>query len=379
MNRLPGLDLLRAIAIVWVMLFHAWGTRIGTPSKDFSALGWMGVDLFFVLSGFLIGSQLLKSISQRQELNIGEFYINRAFRILPAYLVVMSIYFLLPFIREGYGLQPIWQFISFSVNLFIDSYNSNTFSHVWSLCIEEHFYLVFPIVVLLLRNRSGATRILTLVIFIVVFGMYLRGDIWLNELASAPRYRVEDNFWQLYIEKIYYPTYTRLDGLLAGVLLATLKVFRPNLWSLAMNHANKISFVGFLGLGLAIWIFKVRFGFLGAVIGFPVLSFSLAFIVAGASSSNSIVGRLRVPGACVIATLAYSLYLTHKSVFHIVKTNFGPQLSANGYLAFFVYGIVVFLVAIVLYVFVERPSLKLRSKFQAWNNRKPQRIAEIIS
>ena len=60
MNRLPGLDLLRAVAIVWVMLFH--GLRYGTPYRDFSVLGWMGVDLFFVLSGFLIGNQVFKSI-----------------------------------------------------------------------------------------------------------------------------------------------------------------------------------------------------------------------------------------------------------------------------------------------------------------------------
>ena len=92
MNRLPGLDLLRAIAIIWVMFYHAMGAQLGTPAKGFSILGWMGVDLFFVLS---------------------EFYISRALRILPAYIVVISIYFLFPLSREGGGLQPLWQFLSF--------------------------------------------------------------------------------------------------------------------------------------------------------------------------------------------------------------------------------------------------------------------------
>lgn len=140
--------------------------------------------------------------------------------------------------------------------------------------------------------------------------MYLRSDIWLNEIGLGPDTR-------LYIEKIYYPTYTRLDGLLAGVLLATFKVFRPQLWSVAMNHGNKILLVGFSGLALAIWIFKDRFELLGAVIGFPILSFSFALIVAGASSSSSIICRYKVPGVSIVATLAYSLYLTHKSVFHM--------------------------------------------------------------
>ncbi|TDF37507.1 acyltransferase [Alteromonadaceae bacterium M269] len=368
MNRLPGLDLLRAIAIVWVMLFHA--LRIGTPSREFSIYGWMGVDLFFVLSGFLIGNQLFKSISQRHELNIREFYISRAFRILPAYLVVMSIYFLVPLTQEGRGLQPLWQFLTFSVNLFIDSKYSNTFSHVWSLCVEEHFYVVFPIIAMLFMNRGGAAKVIILSLVIIAFGMYLRSDIWLNELGSGP-------FVRLYIEKIYYPTYTRLDGLLAGVLLATLKVFRPQLWGATMKHANKILFVGFSGLALAVWIFQNRFGLLGTVIGFPILSFSLAFIVAGASSSKSILGMYSVPGASVIATLAYSLYLTHKSVFHIVRSTIGTQLSSNGYQEFFVYSMAVFLVAIVLYVTVERPFLKLKVQFLAWNSARFQRTSGI--
>ena len=99
MNRLCGLDLLRAIAIIWVMLFHA--TKYGTPSREFSGLGWMGVDLFFVLSGFLIGSQLFKLVAQKQEISLSKFYLNRVFRILPAYIVVLTIYFLVPFTREG--------------------------------------------------------------------------------------------------------------------------------------------------------------------------------------------------------------------------------------------------------------------------------------
>jgi len=365
MNRLCGLDLLRAIAIIWVMLFHA--TKYGTPSREFSGLGWMGVDLFFVLSGFLIGSQLLKSVSQKQEINLSEFYFSRAFRVLPAYIVVLTIYFLVPFTREGNGLQPLWQFLSFSVNIFIDTSSSNTFSHVWSLCIEEYFYLFFPIAVLLLMNRSSVTKIIVLSLFVIAFGMSLRGYIWVNQLGWG----------QSYFENIYYPTYTRLDGLLAGVLLATIKVFKPRMWSFTMNHANKILVVGLSGVALAIWIFKARFGYMATVIGFPVLSFSFAFIVAGASSPSSVLGKYKVPGTYFVATLAYSLYLTHKSVFHIVNKTVGEQLSANGYTAFFVYGGCAFIVGIILYVIVERPFLKLRTAVIAWDSRKPQKIAEI--
>jgi peptidoglycan/LPS O-acetylase OafA/YrhL len=366
-QKLPGLDLLRAIAIIWVMLFHA--LKYGTPSKDISIMGWMGVDLFFVLSGFLITNQLLTLVYKNKNFKISEFYLSRAFRILPAYLTVLAIYFLLPSAQEGHGLQPLWQFLSFTVNLLIDSRNSNTFSHVWSLCIEEHFYLVLPIVVLLFNNRSGTVKVIILASLIIGSGVYLRADIWLNELSWG----------QSYIEKIYYPTYTRLDGLLAGALLATLQVFKPSLWSLVMKHANIVLIIGILSLSIAIWIFKFRFSFMATVVGFPLLSFSLAFIVAAAASKNSIIGRFEMPGASIIATLAYSLYLTHKSVFHLIKINFPSllEIGANGYIAFFVYAVAVFSVAVALYAIVERPFLKLRSKLLLSNKSKPKKLLEV--
>jgi len=368
MNRLPGLDFLRAIAIVWVMLFH--GLRYGAPYRDFSVLGWMGVDLFFVLSGFLIGSQVFKSINKRKELNIGEFYISRAFRILPAYFAVLAIYLLAPITQEGRGLQPLWQFFSFSVNLFIDSRNSNTFSHVWSLCVEEHFYLFFPLIVLLIMKRSGTALVIFLSLLIVTFGMYLRGDIWLNQMGSF-------SFYTDYVEKIYYPSYTRLDGLLAGVLLATIKVFRPHFWQIILTHSNKAFVLGALGLALSIWLFKDRFALMASIIGFPILSISLAFIVASASSTSSILGKVKVPGAYLIATLAFSYYLTHKSVFHLVKTYGGELIIGNGYVSFLVYGFAATFVASVLYFTVERPFLKLRSQYFNWKKQRTARYAEV--
>jgi peptidoglycan/LPS O-acetylase OafA/YrhL len=93
MHRLPGLDLLRAIAIIWVMLFHSWVVGgLGDGFAWLSGYGWMGVDLFFVLSGYLIGSQLLKPLSRGEPLSFSGFYLRRAFRVLPAFLVVLALY-----------------------------------------------------------------------------------------------------------------------------------------------------------------------------------------------------------------------------------------------------------------------------------------------
>src|ERR1700722_2288166 len=98
--RLDGLDLLRAIAICWVMLYHA--SLFGLASQDhwIVRFGWMGVDLFFVLSGFLIAGQLLRPWSRGLRPNYQRFYARRALRTLPAYLVVVAFYFCLPAVRE---------------------------------------------------------------------------------------------------------------------------------------------------------------------------------------------------------------------------------------------------------------------------------------
>ena len=97
---LPGLDLLRAIAVVWTMLFHSF--LVGGLGEDWAWVqryGWMGVDLFFVLSGFLIGSQVLKPLANGNRFSFREFYLRRAFRILPAFWAVLA-FWLFPLRRR---------------------------------------------------------------------------------------------------------------------------------------------------------------------------------------------------------------------------------------------------------------------------------------
>src|SRR5262245_24641419 len=125
-RRVPGLDLLRGVAIVWVMLFHTRG--MGLPLDSVAAYGWMGVDLFFVLSGYLIGSQLLKPYLDQGRTSLGRFYLNRALRILPAYWFVLLLYFSIPVFREAEGISPAWHFLTFTQNFLIDYAHDKAFS-----------------------------------------------------------------------------------------------------------------------------------------------------------------------------------------------------------------------------------------------------------
>ena len=98
-ERQPGLDLLRALAIIIVIIYHAGIMGFPLPGRV-HRFGWIGVDLFFVLSGYLIGGQLLAPLARDQRINFRRFFARRALRILPAYLVVLAIYVFLPSWRE---------------------------------------------------------------------------------------------------------------------------------------------------------------------------------------------------------------------------------------------------------------------------------------
>src|SRR5882724_9709873 len=109
-ERQPGLDFLRALAIIVVVIYHAGIFGFALP-YDIHRFGWVGVDLFFVLSGYLIGGQLLSQLGGGRHIRFGRFYARRALRILPAYLVVVSVYFFLPALREFPTISPLWKFL----------------------------------------------------------------------------------------------------------------------------------------------------------------------------------------------------------------------------------------------------------------------------
>lgn len=357
MNRLPGLDLLRAIAIAWVMLYHV--TSYGLSLPRVVEFGWMGVDLFFVLSGYLIGWQLLKPYTCGAQPQWAQFFARRAFRVFPAYLTVLALYFAVPAVRESPGIQPLWQFLTFTLNMFADYSQARAFSHAWSLCIEEHFYLALPAVVWLLARKPGARKTAAVMLAILAGGMLLRGWLWQHEVAP---YAAGDIFIR-FIENIYNPSYARLDGLLAGVALAVVKGFRPAWWSWATARGMWFLAAGLAGVVASMCIKNPSF--VWAVAGFPLLSISLAAIVPAAVSPRT----WRVPGVAPVAAMAFSLYLTHKAVYHLVREYAGAYLQGANLLALCVYLGAALAAGALLYLAVERPGMQLRERLFTSNGR----------
>ena len=143
-ERLNGLDHLRALAIILVLMYHYRAFSHPDWIDTIGRFGWIGVDLFFVLSGFLISGQLFNNIKVFHNIHLKSFYIKRFFRIIPPYAFTLLLYFCIPVFREREALSPLWKFITFTQNYGLDVINKGTFSHAWSLCIEEQFYLVLP-------------------------------------------------------------------------------------------------------------------------------------------------------------------------------------------------------------------------------------------
>lgn len=363
--RLPGLDLVRALAIAWVMLYHASNFELAPHSNWVVRFGWLGVDLFFVLSGFLIAGQLLRPWATGRQPDYSRFFARRLLRTLPAYLAVVALYFLVPAVRDRPDIQPLWKFLTFTQNFGLNPNPSKALSQAWSLCVEEQFYLIFPVVVALLARRPSAAKVVAAVVGVLVLGMALRGYLWLHNVAVEPFDLASQPSGVRYMTLIYYPTWTRLDGLVAGIVAAAIQTFRPRLWQAAMTRANLLLALGVLGIGGSILFFKSQIpGFWAAVLGYPLVSLSMALVVAAATDGRSVIGRYAIPGAGALATGAYSLYLSHKMVFHAVKaaSDSLPPLVQRFELALAL-GLAL-VVGAALYWLVERPFLKLRDRLE---------------
>jgi peptidoglycan/LPS O-acetylase OafA/YrhL len=354
--RLPGLDTLRALAILVVMLYHL--TIFGElPERilPVTYFGWMGVDLFFVLSGFLIGQQILQPYLNGQQPSIADFYRRRAYRILPSYLAVLALYFFVPAWREAPRLSPAWKFLTFTMNLGF-SFDRRAFSHAWSLCVEEHFYLLLPLFVVFMMRRPSQRKTIATLAFIVIGGIALRAFL----INHYP-----DDVWT----RIYYPSYTRLDGLVAGVTLAIIRGFRPQWWQSLMRHGHTLFLIGIICVACVVWMFRNQDlgndtgpAKWGIIIGFPLLSLGLGLITASSVSTNSILARAKIPGAETLATLAFTLYLTHKAVGHWVMEHMPQTISPKGPASWLLYAIACLAAAWLLHLIVERPFLRLRDR-----------------
>ena len=357
-SRVNGLDTLRAAAITLVFMNHYMAFVSQTPTFGWgSVVGWTGVDLFFVLSGYLIANQIFAGLARGATLSPGSFYARRALRTLPVFWVVLALYFLFPAVMGGNPPPPLWRFLTFTQNIGLHS--GTAFSHAWSLCIEEQFYLVLPLVLAMgARWGFGRSQGWTLLSALLLLGVGSRVILWLDYGTGYAEY----------YPHIYYATLCRFDEFLPGIAVAMLKNFHRPVWERITRHGQGVLAVGAVATAILLY-FECRYReidgygytFFLTAAGYSLLAMAFAVLVTAALSPNSWLHRVRIPGAYHIAVWSYSTYVSHKAVMMILRRLLQP-FEVPPFVLAAVIGIASILVGALLYRLVELPFMAIRDR-----------------
>lgn len=352
--RANGLDTLRALAITLVFMTHYESFVSHEPTFGFASnVGWVGVDLFFVLSGYLIANQIFSGIARDQRLSPKLFYARRALRTLPAFWFVLALYFIFPAVMGGRTPPPLWRFLTFTQNFGLQP--GTAFSHAWSLCVEEQFYLLLPLAVLMgFWDVRARTRGWALLLSLLLVGVTARTVLWFSYGGDRGGY----------YPNIYYTTLCRFDEFLPGVAVAMLKSFHRPVWDRLMQHGQRLLAIGSVATAVMLYVayrFYYEYGFFMTAAGYSLIAMAFAVLVMAALSPGSWLHRVRIPGAYHIALWSYSIYLTHKAISVIVAKQLAPLSPPPGVTPLIV-AIACVAGGALLYRIVEAPFMAIRDR-----------------
>jgi len=347
----PEIDGLRAIAVVSVILYHAQITIFGhQPFKG----GFIGVDIFFVISGYLITSIILKELITTGTFSFKHFYERRIRRILPALLFVMLVslpfawMYLLPNALIDFSKSILYS-LGFSSNFYFhysaQQYGAESgllkpFLHTWSLSVEEQYYILFPIVLLFTFKyfRKYLVHILILG-FIISLG--------LAEWTSRN-----------YPSISFYSIHTRMWELLTGSIMA---YFEITLGHRSKNKTLNLIFptIGLILIGHSILFFNDRifhpsFYTLSPIIG-------VCLIIWFSNKDELVTKILSIKLFVGIGLVSYSLYLWHYPIFAFARI---IEFSQGSLFYKLLLGIIIIILSIFSYYFVERPARNKKNKFK---------------
>ncbi len=333
---------------------------------------WVGMDFFFVLSGFLIGRILISNLVKRGELGFRNYFIRRWFRIIPPFFLVLTLALFwytraevgaMTYFMRGLDWEAVrataWANYAFVANYVIPVDRPNVMGWAWSLCIEEQFYLVFPLLLLLcFRARSERARAALLFVGIVV---PLAGR-WL-QYALDPGIVLMQGF--------YYHTHNRIDEIFVGVLVAYgFVVWNDGLRRCCERLSHGVWMIG-VGLILSVWIFgglQVR-GFFAVVLQFQLVALGAGFLILnGLYLDNAVTRFFSRPSWFPFARISYGTYLLHPFVLFWLIGSYSAfaDPKAMSWVAFLGFFVVVMLVtqvfAAISFLIVEQPMLNVAER-----------------
>ena len=345
-----------AVFLVIGRHFPPLGEGCSTPVYKIGELwtrgGWVGVDLFFVLSGFLVSGLLFTDYKKNNSLSIKRFYIRRGFKIYPAFYFFLFTTLIVWLIFNPLAMSKIKVFAEL---VFLQNYLGSLWWHTWSLAIEEHFYFLLPVVLLLvLKYKKSAGDpfgfIVPLTISVCVLLLILRFANGYYYAWNPPNF--------------FTPTHLRIDSLLFGVLISYFYHFHRNGFEKFAQKHKSLLFIAGLCLFIPPFVFELDNTPFIYTIGFALLYLGSGALLCAALASTILnSSALNVFG--YIGSHSYSIYLWHAPVIQwgvsiVCKKLFGSMMSCS--MAIFLSVLLSFVVGIVAAKIIEMPFLKIRDK-----------------
>ena len=367
-----GLDLLRLLAIVLVLGRHmpsipdAWPAGGKFLFLTWKRGGWVGVDLFFVLSGFLVSGLLFTEYRSRGRLGVGRFYLRRGWKIYPPFFVMIAASVLMN-LREGLSIPPV---SLASELLFLQSYLPGLWNHTWSLAVEEHFYLLLPLALALMlhRNQDSPTPlrpILSLTVGMAVVALAWRILNW----YLRPSY---GNLTHL------FASHLRLDSLFFGVAISYAYHFHSGRFDRLFTRRRRFLVLGGALLLTPAFAFPLETTPFIYTIGLTIFYVGSGMMLVGILMSQIPHGRL-VTALATLGKHSYSIYLWHMFVLGwgigLIEGTLDLELDAGTRLAMYLVGS--FGVGIAMAKVVEVPVLRIRDRW--FPSRSPGAVGECRS
>ncbi|EMV3137752.1 putative acyltransferase [Staphylococcus pseudintermedius] len=366
---MPGLDGVRAVAVIAIIIYHL--------NPQWLSGGFLGVDTFFVISGYLITSLLLTEYHNTGKIKLMSFWLRRVKRLIPAVLFLVMGVIVLSLIFMPTEIQKVradsiaaifyvsnWWYIMQNVDYF-EQFAVQPLKHLWSLAIEEQFYLVFPIVLLSLLSfirRLKSIRIIFLILLVI------------SMIAMMVLYVPNEN-----VARVYFGTDTRIQTLLMGVLLAL--VWPPFQLKAKVNRQMRtmIDTAGVVGLAILFICFKfvsetnsiLYYG------GFFLISTVTLLVIASSVHPSGYFAKfLGNKVFTFIGSRSYSLYLWHYPIIVLIHHQF-----VQGQIPPLVYVVEILLMVLMAefsYKFIEQPFRKEVFNIFAFNHLKNWRSQKVL-
>jgi peptidoglycan/LPS O-acetylase OafA/YrhL len=320
----------------------------------------MVMDLFFVNSGYLVAFELFESFKRIDPAPVRQFYLRRAFRILPAFFAVLGVVWIgAMWLRQP--MQPLWQFLTFTMNFTLDVRQTQMLVQAWSLCVEEHFYILLPVLFLVLRHLRG--RVLAVVFAsALLVEITLRGVIWhayVIDMVASPDEFLAFLDWSPYFG---WPTFTHLDGFVFGVAIATCRSFSPFLWEKLIALGQYWLLIAVLLFAPTYVLFSNKNELWGTALCFTFSSATFAALNLYSIAVNQTLFVQRLPRKLIrhLSVLTFPIYLVHLDMIKLMIFVFRKIELPNLWLMLFAAALMTYGTSLGLHVLVERRFLVWR-------------------